>query len=70
MQHGPQPEAASRQGAEANSTDEPQIINTTREKQKMVAEHHDDSDSRLDAFAATALILIAVCTALYWVASQ
>ncbi len=68
MQHGPQSEAATPLENAADSTPEQSI--TKREKQEMVAEHHDESDSRLDAFAATALILIAVCTALFWVAGQ
>ena len=31
---------------------------------------HDESDSRVDALAILALILIAVITAVYWVSSQ
>jgi hypothetical protein len=31
---------------------------------------HDESDSRVDALAILALILLAVITAVYWVSSQ
>lgn len=31
---------------------------------------HDESDSKVDAVAILALILLAVTTALYWVSSQ
>lgn len=40
-----------------------------------MTEHHDStdshhSDSHLDAFAAVALILVAVLTAVFWISQQ
>ncbi|MGY0219267.1 hypothetical protein ACWJJH_18100 [Endozoicomonadaceae bacterium StTr2] len=70
MQHAPRTDAGSGPGPDTDGTSTELTKTTTEESSNMVAEHHDDSDSRLDAFAATALILIAVFTALFWVAGQ